>query len=128
MSECPSANEFGVRSNPVCVDSVDTTLFTNITNIDFTDISSVTGSSGNIAVSACIIIIGLFYLTQPASACLQTLLELISTEQCAPYYIASTAGIELHDYSACINPVCMNLWWCKYLPLCSCQALYSHLC
>ena len=51
MSECPSANEFGVRSNPVCVDSVDTAPFANITNIDFTDINSVTNAAGNVQVS-----------------------------------------------------------------------------
>ena len=31
MAECPSVNEFGVRDNPVCVDSVDTSNFVNIT-------------------------------------------------------------------------------------------------
>ncbi len=42
-------NEFGVRSNPVCVDSVDTTPFINISNIDFADAAS---SAGNVAVSS----------------------------------------------------------------------------
>ena len=30
VEECPSENEVGVRNNPVCVDSVDTSEFTNI--------------------------------------------------------------------------------------------------
>ena len=30
MSECPTANEFGVRNNPVCIDEVDTSQFTNL--------------------------------------------------------------------------------------------------
>ena len=51
MSACPTANEFGVRDNPVCVDSVDTTPFVNITSVDFTDIGSLPTSSGNVAVS-----------------------------------------------------------------------------
>ena len=51
MSECPTANEFGVRDNPVCVDSVDTTPFVNITNVDFADLATITTSSGNVAVS-----------------------------------------------------------------------------
>ena len=33
MSECPTANEFGVRNNPVCVDSVDTSQFTNLDDV-----------------------------------------------------------------------------------------------
>lgn len=49
MSECPTANEFGVRSNPVCVDEVDTSRFSNI-SVDITDISSVTETSSNVAV------------------------------------------------------------------------------
>ena len=51
MSACPTANEFGVRDNPVCIDSVDTTPFANISSVDFADISSLTSSSGNVAVS-----------------------------------------------------------------------------
>ena len=34
VAECPSANEFGVRNNPVCVDEVDTTDFQNLTDIE----------------------------------------------------------------------------------------------
>ena len=30
MSECPTANEFGVRNNPVCVEDVDTARFMNL--------------------------------------------------------------------------------------------------
>ena len=30
VEECPSENEVGVRNNPVCVDSVDTSLYTDI--------------------------------------------------------------------------------------------------
>ena len=45
VSECPTANEFGVRDNPVCVDSVDTSRFVNVTNaVSFT-------AADNIAVS-----------------------------------------------------------------------------
>ena len=32
VERCPDANEFGVRDNPVCVDSVDTSNFVNITS------------------------------------------------------------------------------------------------
>ena len=32
VDRCPEVNEFGVRNNPVCIDSVDTSGFTNITN------------------------------------------------------------------------------------------------
>ena len=32
MDRCPEVNEFGVRNNPVCIDSVDTSEFINITN------------------------------------------------------------------------------------------------
>ncbi len=51
VSECPTANEFGVRSNPVCVDGVDTAPFTNITSIDFLDVNSVTNAADNALVS-----------------------------------------------------------------------------
>ena len=51
MSECPTDNEFGVRDNPVCVDSVDTTPFVNITSVDFADLATIPTSSGNVAVS-----------------------------------------------------------------------------
>jgi len=51
VSECPTANEFGVRNNPVCVDGVDTTPYANITNVDFTDIPSLTAQSGSVSVS-----------------------------------------------------------------------------
>ncbi len=44
-------NEFGVRSNPVCVDNVDTTSFTNITSIDFLDINSVSSAADSALVS-----------------------------------------------------------------------------
>jgi len=50
VSECPNANEFGVRSNPVCVDEVDTSRFTNI-SVDFTSVSSVADTSSNVAVN-----------------------------------------------------------------------------
>ena len=30
VSECPTANEFGVRNNPVCVEGVDTSRFMNL--------------------------------------------------------------------------------------------------
>ena len=50
VSECPTANEFGVRSNPVCVDEVDTSRFTNI-SVDFSSVSSVSETSSNVAVS-----------------------------------------------------------------------------
>ena len=32
VDRCPEANEFGVRNNPVCVDSVDTSQFVDITD------------------------------------------------------------------------------------------------
>ena len=32
VERCPDANEFGVRDNPVCVDSVDRSNFVNITS------------------------------------------------------------------------------------------------
>ena len=51
VSECPTMNEFGVRSNPVCVDSVNTTPFTNITSIDFLDINSVSSAADSALVS-----------------------------------------------------------------------------
>ena len=51
MSECPTDIEFGVRDNPVCVDSVDTTPFVNITSVDFADLATIPTSSGNVAVS-----------------------------------------------------------------------------
>ena len=45
MAECPSVNEFGVRDNPVCVDSVNTSRFVNVTgSLSFT-------AADNIAVS-----------------------------------------------------------------------------
>ena len=34
VAECPSANEFGVRSNPVCVEEVNTADFQNLTDIE----------------------------------------------------------------------------------------------
>ena len=32
MSECPTANEFGVRDNPVCVEGVTTSNFTSLSD------------------------------------------------------------------------------------------------
>ena len=32
MESCPTANELGLRENPVCVDGVDTTPFQNLTS------------------------------------------------------------------------------------------------
>ncbi len=49
MSACPSANEFGVRSNPVCVDEVDTSRFSNI-SVDLTSTSSISETSSTVAV------------------------------------------------------------------------------
>jgi len=62
VERCPDANEFGVRDNPVCVDSVDTSNFVNIT-------------SGNP-----------LEVTMRVTA----LLDHIAREECAPYYIVST--------------------------------------
>lgn len=33
MSECPSANELGLRSNPICVDGVDTSRYANLSDL-----------------------------------------------------------------------------------------------
>ena len=51
MSQCPTANEFGVRNNPVCIDGVDTTPFANITSVDITDITGITSATENVVVS-----------------------------------------------------------------------------
>ena len=64
VSECPTANEFGVRSNPVCVDGVDTTPFINITSVDFTNVVS---SSGNVAVSCSPFSLFVYLLLNPDS-------------------------------------------------------------
>ena len=40
MDRCPAANEFGVRNNPVCIDSVDTSGFVDITNGNPVDIAT----------------------------------------------------------------------------------------
>ena len=40
MDRCPEVNEFGVRNNPVCIDSVDTSQFINITNGNPVDIAT----------------------------------------------------------------------------------------
>ena len=40
VDRCPAANEFGVRNNPVCIDSVDTSGFVDITNGNPADIAT----------------------------------------------------------------------------------------
>ena len=40
MDRCPAVNEFGVRNNPVCIDSVDTSGFVNITSGNPVDIAT----------------------------------------------------------------------------------------
>ena len=51
VSTCPTANEFGVRPNPVCVDGVNTTPFANINSVDLENVTSVTDAASNVAVS-----------------------------------------------------------------------------
>ena len=51
MEECPEENEHGVRSNPVCVDEVDTTQFMNLTDVDLGDLASITSTGDAIEVS-----------------------------------------------------------------------------
>lgn len=53
VSQCPTANEFGVRNGPICVDEVNTTRFTNI-SVDLTNPSSIITTSSNVAVSECL--------------------------------------------------------------------------
>ena len=50
VSEYPTANEFAVWSNPVCVDEVDTAKFANI-SVDLSNPSSVFTTNAKVAVS-----------------------------------------------------------------------------
>ena len=87
MSECPTSNEFGVRNNPVCVDSVNTSRFMNLDDITAAPdirVSSLSHTHTHL-FSLSLIILHL-------NNTLQALLEHISQEECAPYYITSTAG------------------------------------
>eukprot|EP00731_Ephydatia_muelleri_P024033 Em0016g304a len=63
VAECPSKAELGLRNNPVCVDGVNTSQFLNIS--DFSVFSIADGR-------------------------IKSLVELIATEKCAPYYLPST--------------------------------------
>ena len=49
VSECPTANEFGVRNNPVCVEDVDTSRFMNLD--DITAVSDIRVSSLSLSLS-----------------------------------------------------------------------------
>ena len=40
VDRCPAVNEFGVRNNPVCIDSVDTSQFVDITNGNPADVAA----------------------------------------------------------------------------------------
>ena len=51
VSTCPTANEFGVRPNPVCVDGIHTTVFADITSVDLLNVQSVAETASNVAVS-----------------------------------------------------------------------------
>ena len=121
VSECPTANEFGVRNNPVCIDGVDTTAFVNLTSS-----SNLLSSANNIRVSSLSLSLSHSHthslslththtqhnlslsfcplLSSPLSSVnhfhfslLQLLLDHISQEKCAPYYITSTAGIYMQS-------------------------------
>ena len=93
MSECPTANEFGVRNNPVCVESVNTSSFDDITSVSDIKVSSLFLSlslslSHTHTYSLSLIILHLIIIF----IILQDLLVHIREERCAPYYITSTAG------------------------------------
>lgn len=51
VSQCPTANEFGVRNSPVCVDGVETARFANITNFNIVDPVSFISASEDVLVS-----------------------------------------------------------------------------
>lgn len=57
MTECPTANEVGIRSSPVCVEGVDTSQFDIISAPNVTDTPAVT-----IAVAVCCSIYSLILL------------------------------------------------------------------
>ena len=89
VSECPTANEFGVRNNPVCVEEVDTSPFDDITSVSDIDVSSLSLTHTHTHThSLPLIILHLIVIF----IILQNLLMHIREERCAPYYITSTAG------------------------------------
>ena len=53
VEECPTANEAGIRVDPVCVDSVNTTQFDIINSTTTSDIDDVTIA---VAVSLCVLV------------------------------------------------------------------------
>lgn len=50
VAHCPTANEFGVRSNPVCVDSVPTEITDQFVNLTSGDTAS---TATNVVVRQC---------------------------------------------------------------------------
>jgi choline transporter-like protein 2/4/5 len=64
VSACPTANEVGVRADPVCVDGIDTAQFDVLGNASLSD-------------------------GPRAAAAAAILVQLIFEEKCAPYYISS---------------------------------------
>ena len=62
MEECPTENEVGIRTQPVCVDGVDTEQFNIINSSDAADVPEVTRAVAVSRLHACRVTVIMFFV------------------------------------------------------------------
>ena len=80
----------GVRAQPVCVDGVDTAQFDVLAQASGDVITDAAQAAAATVSAGCTIPVEWAVLDSSHPLILQTLIDLITEEKCAPYYITST--------------------------------------